>query len=63
MAVDSGDNGVVAQKEVRTMSGHYNQKGAPLIRLGYVKTWVAGKVKLVRMEQYADGTFQRSYAG
>ncbi|WP_277882163.1 hypothetical protein [Oculatella sp. FACHB-28] len=42
------------------MSRRYNDNQAPLVKIVYSKVEVNGKVELVPLEQYADGTLQRS---
>jgi hypothetical protein len=42
------------------MSRRYNHNQAPLVKIVYSKVEVNGKVELVPLELYADGTLQRS---
>ncbi|WP_277882027.1 MULTISPECIES: hypothetical protein [unclassified Leptolyngbya] len=42
------------------MSRRYNDNQAPLVKIVYSKVEVNGKVELVPLELYADGTLQRS---
>jgi hypothetical protein len=41
------------------MSRRYNHNKAPLVKIVYSKVKVNGKVELVPLELYADGTLQR----
>ena len=43
------------------MSRRQNQNQSPLVKIVYSKVTVNGKVELVPMELYADGTLQPSY--
>lgn len=40
------------------MANQYNQKQSPLVRIVYSKIVVNGKVELVPMELYADGSLK-----
>jgi hypothetical protein len=42
------------------MSRRHNHNQAPLVKIVYSKVEVNGKVELVPLELYADGTLQRS---
>lgn len=42
------------------MCKRYNQNKSPLVRIVYSKIKVNGKVELVPMELYADGSVKRS---
>jgi hypothetical protein len=42
------------------MSIRYNQKNAPLERIVYTKVNINGKVQLVPLELYADGSVKRA---
>lgn len=42
------------------MSRRYNQNQSPLVRIVYSKVVVNGKVELVPLELYADGSLKRS---
>jgi hypothetical protein len=42
------------------MSRRYNHNQAPLVKIVYSKVTINGKVELVPLELYADGTLQRS---
>jgi hypothetical protein len=41
------------------MARRYNQNQAPLVKIVYSKTKVNGKVELVPLELYADGSLQK----
>ncbi|WP_255527154.1 hypothetical protein [Oculatella sp. LEGE 06141] len=43
------------------MSQRHNHNKAPLVKIVYSKVTVNGKVELVPLELYADGTLQRSH--
>lgn len=42
------------------MARHYNQNQSPLVKIVYLKVEVNGKVELVPMHLYADGSIKRS---
>jgi hypothetical protein len=42
------------------MASRINQKNSPLIRIVYSKVEVNGKLQLVPMELYADGSIKRA---
>lgn len=42
------------------MATRYNQNHSPLLRIVYTKVVENGKVNLVPMELYADGTLKRA---
>lgn len=42
------------------MSRHYNEQHSPLERIVYATVNVKGKVQLVPMELYADGSIKRA---
>ncbi|MDA0210824.1 MULTISPECIES: hypothetical protein [unclassified Desertifilum] len=42
------------------MSRRYNQNQSPLVRIVYSKVVVNGKVELVPLELYADGSLKRA---
>lgn len=46
-------------EEVINMALRYNQNQSPLVKIVYIKVKVNGKVELVAMELYADGSLQR----
>ncbi|MBD2323622.1 hypothetical protein H6G23_18190 [Desertifilum sp. FACHB-866] len=46
--------------EVNIMSRRYNQNQSPLVRIVYSKVVVNGKVELVPLELYADGSLKRA---
>jgi hypothetical protein len=41
------------------MARRYNNNQAPLVKIVYSKVEINGKVELVPMELYADGTLRR----
>lgn len=41
------------------MASRYNKNRSPLVRIVYTKVMIDGKVELVPMELYADGSLQR----
>jgi hypothetical protein len=41
------------------MARRYNHNQAPLVKIVYSKVEINGKVELVPMELYADGTLRR----
>lgn len=43
------------------MARRYNQNHSPLIKIVYVKVTVNGKVHLVPLELYADGSVKRAF--
>lgn len=42
------------------MSYRYNQQKSPMVKIVYSKVRVDGKVQLIPMELYADGSLKRS---
>lgn len=42
------------------MARRYNQNQSPMIKIVYTKVTINGKLELVPMELYADGTLRRS---
>jgi hypothetical protein len=42
------------------MSVRYNQNNAPLVKVVYSQVKVNGKIQLVPLELYADGSLKRS---
>lgn len=42
------------------MARLYNQEQSPLVKIVYTKVLVNGKIELVPMELYADGSLRRS---
>lgn len=42
------------------MSVRYNENNSPLLKVVYSQIKVNGKIKLVPLELYADGTLKRS---
>ncbi|WP_255515865.1 hypothetical protein [Microcoleus sp. FACHB-831] len=42
------------------MSHRYNQNYSPLVRIVYSKVKINGKVELVPLELYADGSVKRA---
>jgi hypothetical protein len=42
------------------MSLRYNQNNAPLVKVVYTQVKVNGKIQLVPLELYADGSLKRS---
>ncbi|WP_281362061.1 hypothetical protein [Oxynema aestuarii] len=42
------------------MSSRYNEHNAPFVRIVYSKVHINGKMQLVPMELYADGSVKRS---
>lgn len=42
------------------MSHRYNQNSSPLVRIVYSKVKINGKVELVPLELYADGSVKRA---
>ena len=42
------------------MSLRYNQNNAPLVKVVYSQVKVNGKIQLVPLELYADGSLRRS---
>ncbi len=45
------------------MSRRYNHNQSPLVKIVYSKVFVHGKLHLVPMELYADGSVQRCEPG
>jgi hypothetical protein len=41
------------------MSRRYNQNHSPLVKIVYLKELINGKLELVPLELYADGTLKR----
>ncbi len=50
---------VVICEQVVFMSRRYNQNQSPLLKIVYSQTKVNGKVELVPLELYADGSVKR----
>jgi len=42
------------------MSHRYNQKSSPFVKIVYSKVKINGKVELVPLELYADGSVKRA---
>lgn len=42
------------------MSRRYNQNNAPLVKIVYSRVTVNGKVQLIPLELYADGSLKRT---
>ncbi|GET44359.1 hypothetical protein MiSe_91850 [Microseira wollei NIES-4236] len=42
------------------MASRYNQNQSPLVKIVYSKVLVKGKLELIPLELYADGSLKRS---
>jgi hypothetical protein len=42
------------------MCRHYNHNNSPLVKIVYAKEVINGKLELIPLELYADGTIKRS---